>query len=101
MCRQTITDNLTYISYAEESVREVCGVTLHAISQRSPDVLKRHAALALPLAFLAMHQKNDQSTCIDWLIWHNAKEPIQVRSCRCPWTVLLAGRQAFLFFPIF
>ena len=38
-------------------MRHACGVTLQAISQRSPDVLKRHTALALPLAFLAMHEK--------------------------------------------
>ncbi len=48
--------------FVDESVREACGVTLHAINQRSPDVLKRHAALALPLAFLAMHQNNPDST---------------------------------------
>ena len=41
-------------------MREACGVTIHAINQRSPDVLKRHAAQALPLAFLAMHQKVNQ-----------------------------------------
>ena len=44
-------------------MRDACGVTIHAINQRSPDVLKRHAALALPLAFLAMHQKSNQSIC--------------------------------------
>ncbi len=47
----------------DESVREACGVTIHAINARSPDVLKRHAALALPIAFLAMHQNKKESTC--------------------------------------
>lgn len=29
---------------------------MHAISHYSPDVLKAHAGVALPLAFLGMHQ---------------------------------------------
>lgn len=33
-----------------------------AISQYNPDVLKRHAALALPLAFFAMHEKGNYYT---------------------------------------
>ncbi|MEQ2167609.1 hypothetical protein GOODEAATRI_005777, partial [Goodea atripinnis] len=33
-----------------------CALTLHAISHYSPDVLKAHAGVALPLAFLGMHQ---------------------------------------------
>ena len=31
-------------------------LTVHAISHYSPDVLKAHAGVALPLAFLGMHQ---------------------------------------------
>jgi len=31
-------------------------LTVHAISHYSPDVLKGHAVVALPLAFLGMHQ---------------------------------------------
>lgn len=46
----------------EESVRSACGLTLAAISQYNPDVLKRHAALALPLAFFAMHEKGNYYT---------------------------------------
>jgi hypothetical protein len=42
---------------SEDSVRSACGLTLGAISQYNPDILKRHAALALPLAFFAMHEK--------------------------------------------
>lgn len=38
-------------------LRDACGVALRAISQQSLDVFMRHAALALPLAFLAMHNK--------------------------------------------
>uniref|UniRef100_A0A3Q3Q130 Ecm29 proteasome adaptor and scaffold n=1 Tax=Monopterus albus TaxID=43700 RepID=A0A3Q3Q130_MONAL len=33
-----------------------CALTVHAISHYSPDVLKSHAGVALPLAFLGMHQ---------------------------------------------
>uniref|UniRef100_A0A8B9R8H4 Ecm29 proteasome adaptor and scaffold n=1 Tax=Astyanax mexicanus TaxID=7994 RepID=A0A8B9R8H4_ASTMX len=37
-----------------------CCLTVHAISHYSPDVLKAHAGVALPLAFLGMHQQNDE-----------------------------------------
>lgn len=40
-------------------MRSSCGLTLAAISQYNPDVLKRHAARALPLAFFAMHEKGE------------------------------------------
>ena len=43
----------------DDHVHDVCGVALHAINQQNPDILKRHATLALPLAFLAMHRKVD------------------------------------------
>ncbi|XP_062591295.1 proteasome adapter and scaffold protein ECM29-like [Saccostrea cucullata] len=46
-----------YLEKEEDSVRSACGLTLAAISQYNPDILKRHAALALPLAFFAMHEK--------------------------------------------
>ncbi len=49
---------------SDDSVRHACGVTLQAISQRSPDVLKRHSALALPLTFLAMHEKKKKGTVL-------------------------------------
>lgn len=51
-----------YLEKEEESVRSACGLTLAAISQYNPDVLKRHAALALPLAFFAMHEKEPENT---------------------------------------
>ena len=46
-----------FVIFLEESVKDSCAVTIHAISQKSPDVLKAHAANVLPLAFLAMHQE--------------------------------------------
>lgn len=45
-----------YFLFLEEAAHNGCGLTLHAISQQSPDILKSHAALAMPLAFLAMHE---------------------------------------------
>ncbi|MEN2636068.1 hypothetical protein AAER96_06270, partial [Acinetobacter baumannii] len=33
---------------------------VHAISHYSPDVLKAHAGVALPLAFLGMHQEAEE-----------------------------------------
>ena len=41
----------------EEVAHQGCGLTLHAISQQSSDVLRKHASVAMPLAFLAMHEK--------------------------------------------
>ena len=45
--------------FSEEAAHHGCGLTLHAISQQSPDILRRHATLAMPLAFLAMHEKKE------------------------------------------
>lgn len=42
--------------YLEPVYKSSCALTLHAISHYSPDVLKGHAGVALPLAFLGMHQ---------------------------------------------
>ena len=49
----------TYSFISEEAAHHGCGLTLHAISQQSPDILRRHATLAMPLAFLAMHEKKE------------------------------------------
>ncbi|KAK3507508.1 hypothetical protein QTP70_027439 [Hemibagrus guttatus] len=47
-----------------------CCLTVHAISQYSPDVLKAHACVALPLAFLGMHQQPDeQGDSADANLW--------------------------------
>ena len=50
-----------------------CVLTLHAISHYSPDVLKGHAGLALPLAFLGMHQlpgpDEEQGESHDATLW--------------------------------
>ncbi|XP_052776475.1 LOW QUALITY PROTEIN: proteasome adapter and scaffold protein ECM29-like [Mya arenaria] len=45
-----------YLEKEEEAAHNGCGLTLHAISQQSSDILKRHASLTMPLAFLAMHE---------------------------------------------
>ncbi|XP_074640240.1 proteasome adapter and scaffold protein ECM29-like [Tubulanus polymorphus] len=46
-----------YFEKEDDGVRQACGVALQAMGQHAPDILKRHAAVALPLAFLAMHQE--------------------------------------------
>ncbi|MCJ8749226.1 hypothetical protein PDJAM_G00173890 [Pangasius djambal] len=47
-----------------------CCLTVHAISHYSPDVLKAHAGVALPLAFLGMHQQPDeQGDSTDANLW--------------------------------
>ncbi|XP_074545554.1 proteasome adapter and scaffold protein ECM29 [Halichoeres trimaculatus] len=45
-----------YLEKEEPVYKSSCALTLHAISHYSPDVLKSHAGVALPLAFLGMHQ---------------------------------------------
>lgn len=42
--------------FSEPVYKSSCVLTVHAISHYSPDVLKSHAGVALPLAFLGMHQ---------------------------------------------
>ncbi|XP_071952576.1 proteasome adapter and scaffold protein ECM29-like [Antedon mediterranea] len=46
-----------YLEKDDDSLRDACGLTLHAISRSNSDVLKNHASVALPLTFLAMHEK--------------------------------------------
>uniref|UniRef100_A0A672GTF9 Ecm29 proteasome adaptor and scaffold n=1 Tax=Salarias fasciatus TaxID=181472 RepID=A0A672GTF9_SALFA len=48
--------NTWYLEKEEPVYKSSCAMTLHAISHYSPDVLKGHAGVALPLAFLGMHQ---------------------------------------------
>lgn len=46
-----------YLDKEEETARLACGLTLHSMSLHSPDILKRHATQAMPLAFFAMHEQ--------------------------------------------
>ncbi|KAI8774268.1 proteasome-associated protein ECM29 [Biomphalaria glabrata] len=46
-----------YLESEGSQARHGCSVTLHAISEYSPDTLRRHANLAMPLAFFAMHEE--------------------------------------------
>ncbi|XP_045903275.1 proteasome adapter and scaffold protein ECM29 [Micropterus dolomieu] len=48
--------NSWYLEKEEPVYKSSCALTVHAISHYSPDVLKAHAGVALPLAFLGMHQ---------------------------------------------
>uniref|UniRef100_A0A3Q3WNZ9 Uncharacterized protein n=1 Tax=Mola mola TaxID=94237 RepID=A0A3Q3WNZ9_MOLML len=48
--------NSWYLEKEEPIYKSSCVLTVHAISHYSPDVLKAHAGVALPLAFLGMHQ---------------------------------------------
>ncbi|KAI3353260.1 hypothetical protein L3Q82_019800, partial [Scortum barcoo] len=48
--------NSWYLEKEEPVYKSSCALTVHAISHYSPDVLKGHAGVALPLAFLGMHQ---------------------------------------------
>lgn len=58
----------------EPVYKSSCVLTVHAISHYSPDVLKGHGGLALPLAFLGMHQlpgpeEEQQSESHDATLW--------------------------------
>ncbi|MFT7807466.1 proteasome-associated protein ECM29 homolog [Arapaima gigas] len=46
--------------HLEAMYKSCCALTVHAISHYSPDVLKNHAELALPLAFLGMHEASNE-----------------------------------------
>uniref|UniRef100_A0A665T9H2 Ecm29 proteasome adaptor and scaffold n=1 Tax=Echeneis naucrates TaxID=173247 RepID=A0A665T9H2_ECHNA len=48
--------NSWYLEKEEPLFKSSCALTVHAISHYSPDVLKAQAGVALPLAFLGMHQ---------------------------------------------
>ncbi|KAM4809917.1 proteasome adapter and scaffold protein ECM29 [Rhinophrynus dorsalis] len=49
-----------YMEKEEPVYRMGSTLTVHAISRYSPDVLKNHAELVLPLAYLAMHEVSDE-----------------------------------------
>ncbi|XP_072526756.1 proteasome adapter and scaffold protein ECM29 [Salminus brasiliensis] len=49
-----------YLEKEEAVYKSSCCLTMHSISHYSPDVLKAHAGVALPLAFLGMHQQADE-----------------------------------------
>ncbi|XP_018425453.1 PREDICTED: proteasome-associated protein ECM29 homolog [Nanorana parkeri] len=49
-----------YMEKEEPVYKSGCSLTIHAISRYSPDVLKNHSGLVLPLAFLAMHEVSDE-----------------------------------------
>ncbi|XP_071853904.1 proteasome adapter and scaffold protein ECM29-like [Apostichopus japonicus] len=46
-----------YMEKDDSSLHLACGNAIHAMSTYNHDVLKRHAAIAMPLAFLAMHEE--------------------------------------------
>lgn len=54
--------NTWYLEKEEAVYKSSCCLTVDAISHYSPDVLKRHAGLALPLAFLGMHQAAEEES---------------------------------------
>ncbi|TRY64723.1 hypothetical protein DNTS_030150 [Danionella cerebrum] len=49
-----------YLEKEEALYKSSCCQVVHAISHYSPDVLKAHAGVALPLAFLGMHQEPEE-----------------------------------------
>ncbi|KAJ8416439.1 hypothetical protein AAFF_G00357270 [Aldrovandia affinis] len=52
--------NAWYLEKEEPIYKSSCALTVHAIGHYSPDVLKNHAGVALPLAFLGMHEVPDE-----------------------------------------
>ncbi|KAG9346893.1 hypothetical protein JZ751_005820 [Albula glossodonta] len=67
--------NSWYLEKEEPIYKSSCALTVHAIGHYSPDVLKSHAGVALPLAFLGMHEvpdeeKGENSDCSLWAeVW--------------------------------
>uniref|UniRef100_A0AAX7VK09 Ecm29 proteasome adaptor and scaffold n=1 Tax=Astatotilapia calliptera TaxID=8154 RepID=A0AAX7VK09_ASTCA len=65
--------NTWYLEKEENVYKSSCALTVHAISHYSPDVLKGHAGVALPLAFLGMHQApgpdEDKGESHDATLW--------------------------------
>ena len=49
-----------YIEKEDEGTRKACGQALNAMSVHASDILKRHAAKAMPLAFFAMHEQENK-----------------------------------------
>ncbi|XP_072904697.1 proteasome adapter and scaffold protein ECM29 [Hemitrygon akajei] len=67
--------NMWYLEKDESIYQSACVLTVSAIGRHSPDIIKQHAALALPLAFLGMHEipgedKGENSDSELWMeVW--------------------------------
>ncbi|GFS17153.1 proteasome-associated protein ECM29-like protein, partial [Elysia marginata] len=48
-----------YLESEDSNAHHACCVTLHAMARHAPDILRRHAKEAMPLAFFAMHEKRE------------------------------------------
>lgn len=66
----------------EESARLACGLTLHSMSLHSPDILKRHATQAMPLAFFAMHEQKPGKLCPNTCTKSTSIENVHVEDFR-------------------
>ena len=59
-----------YLEKEEDSVRMSAGITLRSMHRQSGDIMRAHACLALPLAFLAMHaRKTPQEDLTGAEVW--------------------------------
>ncbi|XP_041357221.1 proteasome adapter and scaffold protein ECM29-like [Gigantopelta aegis] len=68
-----------YLEKEDEVFHVACGLTLRAMSQHSSDALRRHAALAMPLAFFAMHEKvnkDDKSSETGDSVWEEVWQEV-------------------------
>ena len=50
-----------YLEKENETLQNTCGLVCKEIARSSPDVMAHHAASILPVAFIAMHQKDKQA----------------------------------------
>lgn len=50
-----------YLESEDSNAHHACSVTLHAMARHAPDILRRHANEAMPLAFFAMHEKKEDT----------------------------------------
>ena len=55
-------DPLRYLEKADPASKCSVAYTFEAVNRHNPDRLKAHAAQAMPLAFLAMHEEEDRQS---------------------------------------
>jgi len=58
-----------YMEKEDEASRAAVAYTFQAVNRHNPDVMKAHASLAMPIAFLAMHEEKNGSNNEILEIW--------------------------------
>lgn len=87
---------LWYFEKENESLQSACGLVCKEIARSSPDVLARHAASILPVAFVAMHHKKQADIRSPWTDIWSENTPVSSRGIQLYLDEIIAISSALL-----